>query len=78
MNSKARGDMGANPTAPPCDGGAELLLSALPSAAHCRTAAAHARALQTMTTTPRLKQYFAELIARYEGRAADIEGLAGA
>jgi len=57
----------------PCDGGAELLLSALPSAAHCRITAAHARALQAMTNTPRLKQYLGEMIAGYEGRAADIE-----
>jgi hypothetical protein len=74
MDTKARGDMGANRTAP-CDDGAELLLAALPSAAHCRAAAAHARALQAMTTTPRLKQYFEEMIARYEGRAVDFEDL---
>jgi hypothetical protein len=60
----------------PCDGGAELLLSALPSAAHCRMTAAHARALQAMTEAPRLKRYLGEMIARYEGRAIDIEGAA--
>jgi hypothetical protein len=75
MDTKTCGDTGVSRTMPPCDDGAELLLSALPSAAHCRTAAAHARALQAMTATPRLKQYFGKMIARYEGRALDIEDL---
>jgi hypothetical protein len=59
------------------DDGVELLLSAAQSAAHYRTAAARARALQATTTTPRLKQYLGEMIARYEGRAVDIEGSKG-
>jgi hypothetical protein len=60
------------------DDGADLFLSVAQSAAHYRTAAARARALQAMTTTPRLKQYLGEVIARYEGRAVDIEGSKGA
>jgi hypothetical protein len=49
---------------------AEMGLSAPRVAAHYRTAAARARALQAMTTTPRLKQYLGERIAQYEGRAS--------
>jgi hypothetical protein len=37
--------------------------------AHYRTAAARARRLQAEATTPRLKQYLRELIARCEGLA---------
>jgi hypothetical protein len=61
---------------PPGDEDAELLLPISPSAAHYRIAAARARTLQAMTTTPRLKQYLGEMIARYEGRAHDIDGSA--
>ena len=43
------------------------------SAAHCRTVAARARALQAMTTTPRLKRNLGEMIARYGGQAVDFE-----
>jgi hypothetical protein len=43
------------------------------SAAHCCTAAARARALQAMTTTPRLKRYLGEMIARYERQAVNFE-----
>jgi len=52
------------------DIGAELGLSAPRVAAHYRTAAARAKALQAVTTTPRLKQYLGEKIARYESRAS--------
>jgi hypothetical protein len=76
--SGARGAMRARRTALPCDDGAELLLSASPSPAHYRAAAAQARLLQAMTTTPRLKQYLGDMIARYEGRAVDLEGSAKA
>jgi hypothetical protein len=72
--SATRGKTAAPQTTAACDGGAGLLLSASPSAAHYRAAAAQARALQAMTTTPRLKRYLGEMIARYEGRAVDIEG----
>jgi hypothetical protein len=52
----------------------ELWLSAPRTAARYRAAAARARVLQATTTTPRLKRYLGELIARYERRAVDIEG----
>ena len=42
------------------------------SAAYYRTAAARARRLQAEATTPRLKQYLRELIARCERLAEDI------
>lgn len=57
----------------PFDDGAGQFPSAPRSAVHCRTAAARARAIQATTTTPRLKQYLGEMIARYEERAADFE-----
>jgi hypothetical protein len=74
----ARNSASARRTAEPGDDGAELLLPASPSAAHYRAAAGHARALQAITTTPRLKQYLGQIIARYEGRARDIEASAKA
>jgi hypothetical protein len=74
--SEARGAMPARRTAPPCDDGVELLLSASLSPAHYRAAAAQARLLQAMTTTTRLKKYLGDMIARYEGRAVDLEGSA--
>ena len=43
------------------------------SAAHCRMAAARARALRAITTTRRLKRYLGEMIARYEGQVVDFE-----
>ena len=42
------------------------------SVAYYRTAAARARRLQAEATTPRLKQYLRELIARCERLAEDI------
>jgi hypothetical protein len=69
--SAARGD--ARRTPPPWDEGADLLLSASPSAAHYRAAADRARLLQSLTTTPRLKHYLEGIIALFEGRAVDIE-----
>jgi hypothetical protein len=75
---KARGAAGARRPTPPWDDGTDLLLAASPSPAHFRAAAAQARMLQAMTTTPRLKQYLREMIARYEGRAVDMEGPAKA
>jgi hypothetical protein len=65
--SKARGDIGVRRATAPCDDGAELLL-AFSSAAYNRAAAAQAKALEAMTTTPGLKQYLGAMIARYEGR----------
>jgi hypothetical protein len=61
-------------TTPPHNENAELLLSGSSSAAYCRTAATHARALLAVTTTPRIKQYLGKMIARYEGRVVGIEG----
>jgi hypothetical protein len=61
------------PDAAAWNDGVDLLLSALPISAYCRTAAAHARVLQAMTTSPRVKQYLGEMIARYEGRVGDFE-----
>jgi hypothetical protein len=75
---KARGVAGARRPTPPWDDGTDLLLAASPSPAHYRAAAAQARLLQAMTTTPRLKQYLREVIDRYEGRAVDMEGPAKA
>jgi hypothetical protein len=74
--SLTRSDKETHRTPPPCDGGAGLLLSASRSAAHYRTIAAQARALQAMTTTPRLKRYLGEMVARYEERAIDVEASA--
>jgi hypothetical protein len=76
MDSKllaARNGAAGHRTMPPGDDGMDFLMSAAPSAAQYRTAAARARALQATTTTPRLKQYLGEMIARYEGRAIDVE-----
>ena len=42
------------------------------SVAYYRTAAARARRLQAEVTTPRLKQYLRELIARCERLAGEI------
>ena len=42
------------------------------SVAYYRTAAARARRLQAEATTPRLKQYLRELIARCERLAGEI------
>jgi hypothetical protein len=42
------------------------------SVAYYRTAAARARRLQAEATTPRLKQYLRELIARCERMAVEI------
>ena len=42
------------------------------SVAYYRTAAARARRLQAEATTPRLKQYLRELIARYERLEGEI------
>jgi hypothetical protein len=70
MDTKALGDTGP----PPNEDGGELFLSLPLPAADFRAAAARARALQAMTTTPRLKRYLGEMIARYEERAFDIEG----
>jgi hypothetical protein len=59
-------------TALPSDDGAELLRPL--SATYYRAVAAQARTLQGMTTTPGLKQYLADMIARYERRAVEVEG----
>jgi hypothetical protein len=61
------------PNKPPFEYGTELLGSAPRSAADYRTAAARTKALLTMTTTPKLKRYLAEIIAWCEGQAIDIE-----
>jgi hypothetical protein len=60
-------------TAPPSwDDGVELLLSA-EIAAYYRAVAARAKALQAMTTTPRVKRYLDGIVTLFEGRAVDIE-----
>ena len=43
------------------------------SVAYYRTAAARARRLQAEATTPRLKQYLGEVIARCERLAGEVE-----
>ena len=61
-------------TTPPSWGdGVELLLSASRSAAYYRAAAARAKELQAMTTTPRVKRYLDGIITLFEGQAVDIE-----
>jgi hypothetical protein len=47
------------------------------SAAHYHAAAARARKLQAEATTPRLKQYLRELIAKFEGLARTIQTESG-
>jgi hypothetical protein len=49
------------------------LVPASASAAPYRAAAARARALRALTTTPSLKRYLEDIIARGEGRATEIE-----
>jgi hypothetical protein len=46
-------------------------------AAYYRTAAARAQRLQAEATTPRLKQYLGEEIARYERLAEEVETASG-
>ena len=53
---------------------AEMLTSGTQSAAYYRAAAARAKALQAITTTPRLKQFLAEMAAEYERQAAQAKG----
>jgi hypothetical protein len=60
-------------TPPPWGDGVKLLLSASKSAAYYRAAAARAKELQAMTTTPRVKRYLDGIITLFEGRAVDIE-----
>jgi len=43
------------------------------SAAHYNAAAARARKLHAEATTPRLKQYLRDLIAKFEGLARTIQ-----
>jgi hypothetical protein len=43
------------------------------SAAHYHSAAARARKLHAEATTPRLKQYLRQLIAKLEGLARDVQ-----
>jgi len=47
------------------------------SAAHYNAAAARARKLHAEATTPRLKQYLRELIAKFEGLARTIQTESG-
>jgi hypothetical protein len=47
------------------------------SAAHYHAAAARARKLQAEATTPRLKQYLRQLIAKLEGLARDVQTESG-
>jgi hypothetical protein len=60
-------------TPPPWGDGVKLLLSASRSAAYYRAAAARAKELQAMTTTPRVKRYLDGIITLFESRAVDIE-----
>jgi len=53
----------------------EQWLSAPRLAIQYGLAAARARTLQAAATTPRLKQYLGEMIARYERRAEEVEGI---
>jgi hypothetical protein len=46
-------------------------------AAYYRAAAARARMLQAEATTPRLKQYLGEVIARCERLAGEVESVSG-
>ena len=43
------------------------------SATYYRAAAAQARTLRSLTTTPKLKRYLAKMITRYEQLAVDVE-----
>jgi len=61
-------------TTPLYDGIAEMLMSGPQSATHYRAAAARAKALQAITTTPRLKQFLSETAANYERQAAEAKG----
>jgi hypothetical protein len=65
-------------TDPQHDDVLELWLSAPRTAAHYPVAAERAKVLQAATTTPRLRRYLEELIARYERRAIDVEAEAKA
>jgi hypothetical protein len=47
------------------------------SAAHYHAAATRARKLHAEATTPRLKQYLRELIAKFEGLAREVQTEAG-
>ena len=47
------------------------------SAAHYHAAAARARKLHAEATTPRLKQYLRELIAKFEGLVRTIQTESG-
>ena len=58
--------MDAKPAAPLPDDGTDLFLSAPRSAAYFRTAAEQAKSLHALTTTPSLKRYLGEMVARYE------------
>jgi hypothetical protein len=49
------------------------LLSERHSSRHYRAVAARARRLQTEVTTPRLKQYLADMIARSEQLAGEMD-----
>ena len=61
-------------TTPLYDCIAEMLMSGPQSATYYRAAAARAKALQATTTTPRLKQFLAEMAAQYERQAAEAKG----
>jgi hypothetical protein len=61
-------------TTPLYDSIAEMLMSGPQSATYYRAAAARAKALQALTTTPRLKQLLAEMAAQYERQAAEAKG----
>jgi hypothetical protein len=60
-------------TTPLYDCIAEMLMSGPQSATYYRAAAARAKALQAITTTPRLKQFLAEMVAQYERQAAEAK-----
>jgi len=61
------------PATSPLDVGPKLL-SAAASPDYCRMAAARAKAVQAMITTPSLRLYLDKIITLFEGRAVEFEG----
>jgi SAM-dependent MidA family methyltransferase len=70
-----QGDLDMN--AGPFEQMSDCWLSEEKSATYYRTAAAQARRLQADATTPRVKQYFAKMIAHCEGLARKVQTEAG-